>query len=515
MTNCRALLVLTSPLSQVTTKFNKNLSEIQNSKVVYIHLLPNVKKWPPASSIYKSSGLWSKTITNLYQNGTQSCSQIDLRILLGDTSLDFVPRPIDKIFIESGISEDFRKPYLEKILEKNGQEIIELQSDNCDQNIDENEDLSDADYKVYENVCLGGTFDRMHEGHKILLSQAAIRCQKKLTVGVTDESMLKSKKLNDLIEPVEKRIAVVSQFLKEIRGNEGENFVTPISDPFGPAITDETLQCIVGSEETKRGCEKINEIRIEKGFQPLDIHLIKLVDDSCHDLVQLEETKISSSNKRIRLLGEPLRPPIKAVSKPYVIGLTGGSASGKSSIARHLENLGAGVIDCDKLGHRAYEPGTACFDSILEALGSDLKAENGQIDRRKLGAKVFANPELLRKLESIVWPEILRMAMEDLKKLHEKEGKSVIILDAAVLLQAGWEKEVHEIWGAFIDRQEAIKRIVERDGKTEEQAEARLSNQMSNHELISKCNTIFYTKWDYSITHQQVAKAWSRLNRIL
>ena len=87
------------------------------------------------------------------------------------------------------------------------------------------------------------------------------------------------------------------------------------------------------------------------------------------------------------------------------------------------------------LFHRAYEPGTACFDSILEALGSDLKAENGQIDRRKLGAKVFANPELLRKLESIVWPEILRMAMEDLKKLHEKEGKSVIILDAAVLLQ--------------------------------------------------------------------------------
>ena len=85
--------------------------------------------------------------------------------------------------------------------------------------------------------------------------------------------------------------------------------------------------------------------------------------------------------------------------------------------------------------HRAYEPGTACFDSILEALGSDLKAENGQIDRRKLGAKVFANPELLRKLESIVWPEILRMAMEDLKKLHQDEGKSVIILDAAVLLQ--------------------------------------------------------------------------------
>merc|ERR1739844_351653 len=101
--------------------------------------------------------------------------------------------------------------------------------------------------------------------------------------------------------------------------------------------------------------------------------------------------------------------------------------------------------------------------------------------------------------------------MEDLEKLHQNEGKSVIILDAAVLLQAGWEKEVHEIWGAFIDRQEAVKRIVERDGKTEEQAIARLDNQMSNKELISKCNTVFYSLWDYEITRKQVVKAWNRV----
>ena len=80
---------------------------------------------------------------------------------------------------------------------------------------------------------------------------------------------------------------------------------------------------------------------------------------------------------------------------------------------------------------------------------------------------------------------------------------------------AGWDSNVHEIWGAFIDRSEAVKRIVERDGKTEEQAEARLNNQMSNQELISRCNTVFYTKWDYSITHQQISKAWNRLNKTL
>ena len=185
----------------------------------------------------------------------------------------------------------------------------------------------------------------------ILLVLFNFRCSEKLTVGITDESMLKSKKLSDLIEPVQHRIKIVEQFLKEIRGSEGINFVTPISDPFGPAISDESLQCIVGSDETKRGCEKINEIRSEKGFSPLKIHLIKLVEDGCHDGSQLEELKISSSNKRIRLLGEELRPP-RSFGKPYVIGLTGASASGKSNIAKYLETLGAGVIDCDKLGHK-------------------------------------------------------------------------------------------------------------------------------------------------------------------
>lgn len=207
------------------------------------------------------------------------------------------------------------------------------------------------DFKVYDNVCLGGTFDRIHNGHKILLTNAILRCKKKLTVGVTDESMTKSKKLTDLIQDTEARVRDVVQFLHEVRG-PGDNFVTPISDPFGPAITDETLECIVGSDETKRGCEKINEIREERGFKKLAIHLIKLVDDVCHENEGLEETKISSSNGRIRLLGQELRPPNKAWSLPYTIGLTGGSASGKSNIARYLESLGAGIVDCDKLGHK-------------------------------------------------------------------------------------------------------------------------------------------------------------------
>ena len=90
----------------------------------------------------------------------------------------------------------------------------------------------------------------------------------------------------------------------------------------------------------------------------------------------------------------------------------------------------------------------------------------------------------------------------------------MVILDAAVLLQAGWNSEVHEIWGVFIDQNEAIKRIVERDGKTEEEAKARLNNQMSNKELISNCNCVFYTYWEVIVTRKQVDKAWNRVQSL-
>ena len=81
--------------------------------------------------------------------------------------------------------------------------------------------------------------------------------------------------------------------------------------------------------------------------------------------------------------------------------------------------------------------------------------------------------------------------------------------------QAGWDSEVHEIWGAFIDQKEAIKRIIERDNKTEAEAKSRLNNQMSNKKLISNCNTVFYTFWEVSVTRKQVDIAWNRVQKLL
>ncbi len=106
------------------------------------------------------------------------------------------------------------------------------------------------------------------------------------------------------------------------------------------------------------------------------------------------------------------------------------------------------------------------------------------------------------------------MVLQEKNRLVQEEGKQVIVLDAAVLLQAHWDSEVHEIWAAFINKDEAVKRIVERDGKTPEQAEARLKSQMSNPDLIARSNVVFCSQWDYDVTRGQVLKAWNRLQNL-
>ena len=113
------------------------------------------------------------------------------------------------------------------------------------------------------------------------------------------------------------------------------------------------------------------------------------------------------------------------------------------------------------INFRAYEPGTACYNQILDTFGQDLKnPETDKIDRRKLGAKVFSDPDLLHKLESIVWPEILKQAKEKIEEFHQK-GVKIVILDAAVLLQVSHETSPLEfINDDFLLRLDGIKKFM-------------------------------------------------------
>ena len=370
---------------------------------------------------------------------------------------------------------------------------------------------AEAEGQLYHHVVLGGTFDRLHPGHKILLSSALLRCDRRLTVGVTARDLLSKKVLPELIQPVRQRMEGVESFLTAVRPGVERNIVE-IPDPFGPSIVLPELQCIVGSQETERGCQAVNARRAEAGLAQLDTVLINMAEDAGR-LEGVEEQKISSSSGRIRLLGSRLQPALRSWQRdsgPYLLGLTGGSASGKTSVGRRLERAGWGVVDCDKLGHQAYTPGQPAYTNLVSQFGEKVLSEDGSVNRRVLGGIVFSDKEKLAQLNSIVWPEIERLALEQAHQLWTS-GCPVVVLDAAVLLEAGWETSCHEVWVCVVPREEAVARIMARDGKTEEEATRRIESQLSNQARVERASTVFSTLWAPEFTQKQVEAAVGRL----
>ena len=173
-----------------------------------------------------------------------------------------------------------------------------------------------------------------------------------------------------------------------------------------------------------------------------------------------------------------------------VICLTGGLASGKSTAVKHLATKGAVVVDADILGHKAYNSGTAAFDDVIATFGDDVRGDHGQIDRKVLGGKVFGKPEELKKLTDIVWPEIRRLAELEFDTIAVSSPAAIVVLEAAVLFEAGWEDMGEEIWVLTVDRETAIERSMARDNAPRDAVERRLDSQLSNEVRTSRADIV-------------------------
>ncbi|KAM4844208.1 bifunctional coenzyme A synthase [Thomomys bottae] len=364
----------------------------------------------------------------------------------------------------------------------------------------------------YRRGAVGGTFDRLHNAHKVLLSVACALAQEMLVVGVADQDLLKSKLLPELLQPYAQRVERLTEFLVDIKPSLAFDII-PLLDPYGPAGSDPFLEFLVISEETYRGGMAVNRFRLENQLEELALYQIQLLKEQNHK--ENEEDKISSSTFRYRILGNLLQPPHKRPELPlglYVLGLTGISGSGKSSVAQRLKGLGAFIIDSDQLGHRAYAPGGPAYQPVVEAFGTDILHQDGIINRKILGSRVFGNKKQMKILTDIVWPVIEKLARKEMN-VAVAEGKNVCVIDAAVLLEAGWQNMVHEVWTVVIPETEAVRRIVERDGLSEAAAQSRLQNQMSGQQLVEKSHVVLSTLWEPHITQRQVEKAWNLLQK--
>ncbi len=195
-----------------------------------------------------------------------------------------------------------------------------------------------------------------------------------------------------------------------------------------------------------------------------------------------------------------------------VIGLTGGIASGKSAVSAMLAERDALVIDADKVGHEAYRRGTGCYDAVAAAFGPDVVGADGEIDRKALGAKVFGDPAQRKRLEGIVWPW-MRGVMQQRLDAIRAEGTFCVVLEAAVLIEADWLPLVDQVWVVTVSPDIARARIVERNGLTPEQADARIAAQLTNDERVKHADVVLANDGTLDELRNNVETIWARFQR--
>jgi dephospho-CoA kinase len=164
------------------------------------------------------------------------------------------------------------------------------------------------------------------------------------------------------------------------------------------------------------------------------------------------------------------------------VGVTGGIGSGKSTVARILGELGARVVDADKVGHHVYRPGSEGWEQVVQAFGREIVAADGSIDRRRLGAVVFAASDQLARLNAIVHPLIRAEITAHLEELQRLDSSTPVVVEAAVLIEAGWQDLVDEVWLVVASRDAVLDRVAAQRGLTRSAIEARIAAQLSDAE---------------------------------
>ena len=191
------------------------------------------------------------------------------------------------------------------------------------------------------------------------------------------------------------------------------------------------------------------------------------------------------------------------------IGLTGGIGSGKSTVAGFMTELGAVVIDADKIGHEAFESGTELWHEVVAAFGKEILALTGEIDREKLGETVFGNPDSLARLNRIMHPAMYDMVKGQIEE-YRRQGVDVVVLEAPLLLEAGWTSLVDEVWVAVASEPTVLGRLQEKSGLSEQQALARIHSQLSSEERIEQAGVVIYTDCDLEELEIRVKRLWKR-----
>ena len=197
-------------------------------------------------------------------------------------------------------------------------------------------------------------------------------------------------------------------------------------------------------------------------------------------------------------------------SKPYVVGLTGGIASGKTSVAKVLREMGMTVLDADAISRSVTAPGGEALEEVRRTFGDEV-FDGDVLNRRKLGDKVFNDAAARKQLEEIIHP----MVIGKMQRLTEEAQGSIVFWDVPLLYETGMDKSCREVWCVYVSFREQVRRVMRRDGLSRRQALARINSQMPVAEKKDRAEHLIDTSGSYRATRRRVRGLMRDLQRRL
>ena len=204
---------------------------------------------------------------------------------------------------------------------------------------------------------------------------------------------------------------------------------------------------------------------------------------------------------------------IRGKDNHLLVAITGGIASGKSSVSKMLEDLGAPIIDYDVIAREIVEPGKPAWKDIVAYFGEQVLKQDRQIDRKKLSNIVFRDIEKRKKLESFTHPRIIDEAGRRTDEIAEKDPNAIIQVAVPLLFEINLQYKFHKVLLVYVPREIQIERLIKRDGITREAAESILKAQMPIDEKLGYADFVIHNEGTLEETRRQVEQVWEELKK--
>jgi dephospho-CoA kinase len=195
-------------------------------------------------------------------------------------------------------------------------------------------------------------------------------------------------------------------------------------------------------------------------------------------------------------------------------GLTGGVASGKSTVARMFEELGVKIIDADRIGHELLRAPHPAYQEVVRCFGKEILDSSREVDRRRLGTAVFGDDAELRKLNAILHPRIIERVEEQAQQYHAEDPHAVILVDAALIYEAGIGGRFSRMIVAWCRPEQQIERLMQKAGLKQEEAERRIKAQIPAEEKRRRGDYVIDCSGDLQSTRTQVIALYPELKRL-